>query len=536
MEMPQFKQPDAVTQRRGFFAIACTVLALFAVSWPIERSFDLWVFKDRGNLLNLDYLLDRHIQLGTDAYYSYGLLPVLIQRLLFMGFGRGSWPLIMCHFAFALLMATAWWMIVRQLSEPRLWTLVVIVLCPMVIWINPNFPYVLVQLSMMFSLVLALRGKLPAALAVSAVGCWSVPTITLLFSAGFGLLIFLEWRQSRDRSPRDLIRMLAPGTLTYLLLGLVIAAEFGWRSMLSTALPFQGMAFYRAVHYGMFTSLRLFLFPGPLPFITGSGSILRYYLCDHVTWWLVGTLLLFGFGIHAAIGMVRQRRLIPGAGLVTLICAATHLIFIVFAYGTPGQHTIYDPILAAGVVIGLSTMTSIRLRNIFMGLFVLLAAFGSLNQFGYTRWLWRSTHPSEDTANFYTHDDFRLEWSQIVNLSKTKHVFLLSYGTGMHHYYPTIDTADSWTVQLGQVFNADKERVLAKMRKADIVVEDMTGPMTLFDTDDDIKRQLSSMCLVEIKTYFIVWSKTPPAGPGGECKSYHRELPADLRRRGEFSL
>jgi hypothetical protein len=521
------------TARNVFLVISLSMLSLFALSWPTELSFDLWVFKDRGNLLNVDYLLDRHLMIGVDAFYAYGLLPILIQRLLFQAFGRGAWPMIGSHLAYIVLMATAWTMIIRQMRDPALWTVVVILLSPIIIWINPNFPYVLVQLSMMFALALALRKNLRGALAISAVGCWSVPTITLLFSGALLALLLLEWRTGRDRSWRELIRLLAPGALTYLLLGLLIGGFFGWRSALATALPLQGMAFYKTVRYGMFTSLKLFLYPGPAPF--WNSSPLRYYICDRASWWLASSLLLFALATSCAIAMVKQRNFLNGMYLVTVLCAAIHASFVLLAYGTPQQHLIYDPILVAGVIIGLGILPATKVRNGLLGVFVGLGILSHLNQIGYTKWLWKTTHASPETANFYAHDDFRKEWSDVVALSSTHQLFLLSYGTGMHHYFPTIDTAESWTVQLGEVFDADKQRLLEKIGKADIVVEDLTGPMTLFDTDADIKRELSAMCLVEIKTFFIIWSKTP-SGNSGECRSYHRELPADPRQRGEFAI
>jgi hypothetical protein len=42
------------------------------------------------------------------------------------------------------------------------------------------------------------------------------------------------------------------------------------------------------------------------------------------------------------------------------------------------------------------------------------------------------------------------------------------------------------------------------------------------------------MCLLSMKNYFIIWSRTPTT-PDGACKSFHRELPPDIRQRGEFN-
>jgi len=148
---------------------------LFFLSWPTVLSLDLWVFKDRGSFLNLDTLLGQHLRLGVDAYYSYGLLPVWIQHLLFRVFGAGYGPLLGCTVVTIALMALFWALLLRHLPEERIWLLAIVALCPIVIWVNPNFPYSLVQLSMLFALWLVLENRLSAALAVSMIGCLSVP-------------------------------------------------------------------------------------------------------------------------------------------------------------------------------------------------------------------------------------------------------------------------------------------------------------------------------------------------------------------------
>jgi len=79
---------------RNYLILLAAFALLVLASWPIVLSFDLWVLKDRGNLLNVDYLLERHLVLGVDAYYIYGLLPIWLQHLAVSVAGRGYWPLL----------------------------------------------------------------------------------------------------------------------------------------------------------------------------------------------------------------------------------------------------------------------------------------------------------------------------------------------------------------------------------------------------------------------------------------------------------
>jgi hypothetical protein len=104
-----------------FFFILTEFLFIYAVSWPIVFSLDLWVFKDRGSLLNLDYLLEKHFRLGVDTYYAYGLLPILVQHLLFAAFGRGHWPMVGCAVVALILVAAFCAILLRHLPEQKSW-------------------------------------------------------------------------------------------------------------------------------------------------------------------------------------------------------------------------------------------------------------------------------------------------------------------------------------------------------------------------------------------------------------------------------
>jgi hypothetical protein len=484
------------------------MLVLYALCWPTERSFDLWVFKDRGSFLHLDVLLDQQRRIGVDSFYIYGLLPVALQRVLFDVFGRGPLPLMGCHLAYLLLSAAAWTAIVRRLSRPRLWTIVVMVLVAIAVWVNPNLPYVLVQLSLLCSVACLLHQRYALAIAISAIGCWSVPTVTLLASALLVGIACLVWLADRERSTKSLVSMLAPGAAAYLGLGLLFVGIFGVQSVIATALPFQGMAFYRTIDFGMFTTLKSFLFPGTYL----GDSPWRYYLCDRATWWVIGVLLLTGLALYEAVLMMRARRLDPGS-LAVIFCAVVHAVFAVFAYGTPPQHIIYDPIIIAGVIIGLDKLPLSPWRSLFIAIFVGTGALGQLNQASFNYFLWRSTHPSPQTAAFYAPADMVENWSRIVALSQSRRVLLLSYSTGIKDYFPSIDNADVWTLQAGEIFESERQQLLVKMRAAEVIVEDLSGPTGLFESDRDVVRELSRLCLVEKNLTFVTWQRPTGAAP-----------------------
>jgi hypothetical protein len=500
--------------RAYFLLLAAAMTLLFAISWPVERSFDLWVFKDRGSLLKLDYMLADNLRLGVDTFYSYGLLPVLLQHWLFAVFGRGPWPLIGTHFVYILLSAAGWTLIAQRLPRPTLALVCLILLTPILVWVNPNFPYLLVQLSLLFSLALLLEERYSAAVAVSAIGCWSVPTVTLLASGLLLIAALFAWGSRSDRSARSLVRMVAPGAIAYLGLGAVLAIFFGWRSVLATAMPFQGMAEYKTIHYGMFTTLKIFLHPDDVL----HGSYLRYYICDRATWWMFSTALLFALAIYSIVRMLADRRIVAGLLIVT-ICAIVQGAFVFLAYGSSTQHIIFDPIVVAGVLIGLALLPLGRLRPVLLAVFMVLGVLSHINQTAYTYSLWKRTHPSAQSANFYAPADYVAKWSDILALSQTHRTTMLSYGTGMQHYFPRIETPDIWTVQLGELTGDDKQRLMASLRHAEVIAEDLTGPTELFETDPDIKRELGGMCLIDSNEWFMVWVRSPVMSPGSACRS-----------------
>ena len=490
--------------RTQFSVILAAFFVTFALSWPIVFSFDLWVLKDRGNFLNLDYLLAKHFRLAVDTYYSYGLLPVLIQHLLFAGFGRGYWPLLGCTVISLVLMAAFWARLLRYMPPRKIWLVTVVALSPTLILVNPILPYCLVQLSMLFALLFVLEDRLDIALAISAVGCLSVPSLPLVLTALLLLLIVVKWWVSTDRSGLRLIRQLAPGALTYVLLAGLLSLIYGFKSVVFTAFPVLGMKFYRTVHYNVYGS--------EIGSLRSESHTLKYYIeyftATPLGWWIVSNLVLFVLGARAIGTMIRSGTAMPLKSFVAL-CAIVQAVLVFFAYGPQGQHIPYDPLLVAGTLVGLLDVSQGRLRKVFLVTFV---TFGIMGQSALVRrtWLdWRETRPSLDSANLYASPAWTEEWSKILEISKTKRVLLLSYGTGVHHYFPSIQTADVWFLRKGQLFPADNQRLLTKIQDADVIVEDLSGPTSAIDADDDIQSQLSSMCLTNVTSNFQVWWRQP---------------------------
>ena len=486
--------------RSYFLVLLAVFVALIASSWPILFSFDLWVLKDRGNLLNVDYLLEQQLRLGVDAYYIYGLLPVSLQHLAFEVGGRGYWPLLAFDVPYVLLTAFFWAWFVRRTPQPGRWLLAAVLLSPLLLWVNPNFPYVLVQLSLLFALLLVYEGKLSAALCVAVVGCYSVPSLPFVASATIFGFILVDWWRAPGRTAGGLLRALAPAAVTAIMLAAVFSAVYGSQSVLATLFPMAGAKFYQSNHYGLFTR------GSGLDFIAPSNAGWRYYLANPAGWWIASTLVLFGFVAFAAYDSVRHRTFTPAAAVI-VFCGVLHAVFAFYAYSVPPQHVIYDPVLVAGTLAGLAWLPLGSLRTFLMVPLVGLGTLGSWAQVHETYTAWRETRTSPVTVGLYAAKEWLPEWADILQLSHEHPVLLLSYGTAAHNYFPTLQSPESWTLQWGQMLPADLQRLQVKIAAADLVVEDLSGPTLLIDRTPQITRALDAFCLASVTANFKTYRK-----------------------------
>jgi hypothetical protein len=500
-----------------FVAILLSFCALDLVSWPIFFSYFLWVFADRSNLLNLDYLLTQHLRLGVDTFYSYGLLPVFIQHLLFAIFGSGYWPLIGCTVVVVILMALFWALFVRTVSNRWIYLVAVLAISPLVLGgINPNLPYSLVQLSMLFTLLFLLEGRPEIALAVSMIGCVSVPSLPLLLTGLLVLYIVADWWAKGKFTLSVLMRRLAPGILTYAVLAVCLGAFFSFRSMVATALPLMGMKYYYKARNNGYGDLIGFLHP--------AGHSFKYYVVysfvTPVAWWIVSTLGLIVLAAFAAKAMIRNRRPDPRHAVV-VFCAALQVFFALAAYRNEDQHFIYDPIAAAGMLVAISIFPVARYRTRLLIAFTCIGLVAQIGQLRRSVASWKETHPSPLTANLYAEPEYPTEMAHILQISSTQKVLLMSNATGVPHYYPTLMPIKSWFLVSGLMAPPDRLRVLASMREADVIVEDTVNAPWFIDRDPEAISEIHLLCLTEVSKHFQIWWRHPANGT--ECRINPRQ-------------
>jgi hypothetical protein len=76
---------------------------------------------------------------------------------------------------------------------------------------------------------------------------------------------------------------------------------------------------------------------------------------------------------------------------------------------------------------------------------------------------------------------------------------------------------DLWFLTFGQMLPQDKDRLLAQIDGAEVIVEDLASPTTVVDQDDDVQARLQRLCMTDVTKNFRTWWRHPPEG--AECRT-----------------
>jgi hypothetical protein len=493
--------------RRHSHLISLAVWALFAavfaglvvVRWPSIFSFVAFGFRDQGSFVTLESLTEKHLRLGVDVGYTYGLLPVLLQHVFSPLLGRGYRLILGFGVAHLAAMAVFWTLLWRRLGMSLEVLTAVVLLSPLAAISVPVPAQALLQLSIVFGLLCLLAGRLPEALVIALIGWLSVPSLTIVLTVLVcGWMVPAWWGRPQPRGISVLLGWVLPGLAASAGLVLLLGFRFGWDSLWSTILPTGGAAVYRAMHFGIFADGWHYLHP--------PGARLGYYLGTKVGWWILGTLLLTLVAARAATQMWSESR-VSGLGAFVVSCWVLHVAFILVAFGS-GYHTMYyDPILVAGVLAGLSTVSARPLRMAALASFVALGVLGQTTAFREARRDWTDSHRFPSTGFLYAPASFESEWRPILEAASTQKVLLLSYGNGVREFFPQVTTPNSWFLLPGLLKDREHRELLAQIREADVVAEELGETTRLIDDDPDIQTALARFPRRTSGASFRVWQR-----------------------------
>ena len=492
------------------------IVALRVVFWlPSELSFHNFAFMDLGSFQHVDRLIGLGLRPGVDFGYTYGLLPVLLQHLCFAAFGSSHWITLGMLVLYLLLMLTFWSLLTRDIGQSWANFGILLGLCDMMIFFvpwPPTLAHMLMKISLAFSLYFFMKQRLSLALSIAALGALAVPSLPIVLTILIALAIAWEWWHAPVRAVRGLVTKLAPAAVMYAGAVLIMVAFFGWRAVLQSLIPAGGARLYRAMNFGIFGQGRYFLHP--------PGAHLSYYLLTPAGIWISCSILLVVFGCTGALRIARTGKL-TGLPAFVVVCCALHLIFVFAAYGNYLSFELFSFILTAGVLAGVSDLTSRRLK---IALSSLLLVFGLLSQVSGIKeglQLWKSESTSPATAFLYAPNDFQPEWKSVLSISKNRRVFLLAYGMGVDSYYPEIGTPQSWFLLPGLTLPREDSYVLQQIRAADVVVEETEVTTRYIDNNKEWQAALGDFPVKVSGRYFRIWTKDQTAG-------------TDLLKTGEF--
>ena len=435
----------------------------------------------------MDYLaFTRHYRIGVDICYSYGLLPILLQHIVFWFTGPSFRPMIGCTVLVLVLTAIYFACLLEHLPAGRLWLVALVALSPTLLIVNPNWPYSVAVLSMLFAILFVLKDRLDIALAISTIGCFCVPSLPLVLTILLAFCIIFNWWKAQGRSFSTLVARLAPGAIVYAALAVLLGTVFGFRSLAATAIPLTGATYYKQSGLGGLGAFIDFLHP--------AGHSMKYYVAYYlgspVTWFVLCTLFIFGLSLCVLFFVLRGRALDPSSTLI-VVYSVVQAAFITVAYGTHGQHVLYDGLLASTALVGIASIPKTKMRNTALLVFILSGILAESSGAYKTLDAWRSTAPGPGTFGLYAGVGLAKDWSDVVQVSQHRKTLVLAYATGQHIYYPTIEEPDAWFMIPGLIYPAQENAILEQIRNADIVVEDGTSPSPI--VTDKIRSALAAM-------------------------------------------
>jgi hypothetical protein len=489
-------------------AFGLGLLAIFIIrvvlEWPMALAFPNFAFRDTGSFAYLNHLLDLGLRPSVDFGFSYGLLGLLLQRISFAIFGSGHWTTLGFTGLYLVAIMIFWWLLARELGFSWLNFAILLGLVELIVGLTfsgPSPAHELQRALLVYSLLLALKSRLPSALVVAALAALAIPSLPIILIGLLSAVIVIQWWQSPQRRFRSLAAQFAPAVVVYGLGVLTFVVVFGRRSAIASLLPTQGMALYHAMNFGFFA-----------PYGLGSGRTFwlpvhptfAYYLFTKVGIWLFCSVLLVVFGAVSLLQMLRNKKAtdIP---LFVFLCCALHLFFIFRAFGGPLSSQYYEYILVAGVLAGVSGLTKGRLR-IGLGCFILFfGLLGNRNELMNLRFPWKAWHPSVETAGLYAPNDFKREWSPILRLADSNNLLLLSYGTGVSSKFPQVKTPHTWFLLPGIVIPPEDAYVLDQIKKSNVVVEYTAAPTFYIDTNVAWQSALAEFPVRLKGSQFRIW-------------------------------
>ncbi|MFZ0887840.1 MAG: hypothetical protein WA005_05250 [Candidatus Binataceae bacterium] len=403
--------------KRGARTIALLLIVaeLFALRLVSIPSFN-FAFNDEGSNLTAQYLMSRGLVPLIDFGYLYGLLPLLIGKLWFCLFGLTARAYGFAALACSLLVGFALWRASVSLGFGLIAQAFIVITIGWAVGSYPNFAHALEAVLICNALAEQAAGRFSSALALTLMAALAKPSMGYVyFAVLLAVLVFTAARDGESEAVvrRIVVRTVAPALALFGVAVLSLSAWFGLRATLLSLTPLAGMQVYRTLGYGFFHGAgHSFWHP--------AGVRWGYYFGTVAGFWLLGTVVLIGFGVLTAFsGHLESRR-----AQITLTCAILQVLFILFFFGGGFSWFYYPYMLTLGLAAGANDLTwAGRLALALLAGLSILAwkatATGMLQE-------WRNTTPRRSMAELWASSEEAREWQHALQSAQSHSATVLS--------------------------------------------------------------------------------------------------------------
>lgn len=460
-----------------FFIVACVLY--FIALYPYTMGFLRFYFGDSAWAYSVHVMMREGMTPTVDFAYFYGLSVLLFNKVWFAIFGLTPWALLYLYIAGIVLSMIGVIQIMASLDLGRMGGFIVVAAGPVIVnaghlLLSPV--HILEPALLINALAAQLRGRYALALLLVTVAAFVKPSLAYVY----GLLLVVQivggWLPGTVPPMKQRLCWMLPALGAAALLTLAVVGYFGWRPFLATQIPLNASKAYADFKFGFFHGVgRKLWWPEPW-------TPIHYFLTIAGAWILASIVLLIGTVVS-----LRYWRTPVGQFIAT--CGILHLVFVCVFFGNEWSWIYYSylPFMGAAVAIDQafkSTYTFIRsiaalLVYFFVGQLLFLVIFFWAMLQGLD--LWKTSARNPQMHGLYANEESTRAWAEVLELAKSRRVFVLNRTSGVHIFSPPVDGPRVWVLIRAVAAPGEIERIQRQLAAADVIVRPNWHDNDLFE-------------------------------------------------------
>lgn len=333
----------AATPRFVGFAIGLAWTFWFLLLNAGYTEFNWICNLDPGAVLRTDEIIAQGQRPGSDFFYYYGPLPLLVSRAFFFVFGRSPISLLALLAVIGAAFAAGLASVLQFFKPTRLAVLLIAIAT--IHAITPPMPtHGLEAALLIWAVALRIRRRSALAIALACCGFFTKVSMSSVLLVGLVALVVCDALRAKSLRPLSMLAVV-PVALGVVFAGASLA--FGAESVLACLDPRGGAGLYKAANLGFLREGKNLWHP--------AGHTLGWYLGGLPGPWLVASGVLFVRACKAAVRFIRgvlvyaprDEQAIQDE--TCLIACVAHLAFVVGFFGISAWVTYYTWLLIVGL-------------------------------------------------------------------------------------------------------------------------------------------------------------------------------------------